>query len=74
MKQRKVREVSLLFNYHYINKMIKTIIITVLLAFAYTIGFTQTREEIADLQQQLAIAKDDTSRVNVLIDLCYVYR
>jgi two-component system, NtrC family, sensor kinase len=54
--------------------MIKTFIFTFLFAFICSIGFTQTREAIDSLQHQLAIAKDDTSRINAKIDLCLLYR
>ncbi len=54
--------------------MIKALVINFLLVVASTIGFTQTRDAIEDLQHQLAIAKDDTSRIHAQIDLCYIYR
>ena len=54
--------------------MIKTFIFTFLLEFAWIIGFAQDKETIDSLQHQLAIAKDDTSRINTQIQLCYVYR
>jgi signal transduction histidine kinase len=54
--------------------MIKTFTLTILLAFACSIGFTQTKEAIDSLQHQLAIAKDDTSRINAQIALCLLYR
>ncbi len=54
--------------------MIKRFIFTFFLAFLWFIGFAQTRETIDSLQHQLAIAKDDTSRINTQIQLCYVYR
>ena len=41
--------------------MIKAFTFTILLAFACSIGFTQTKAAIDSLQHQLAIAKDDTS-------------
>src|SRR5438477_397867 len=54
--------------------MIKKFILVVLLLFAGCIGFTQTREAIDNLKHQLAIAKDDTSRINAQINLCSIYR
>jgi two-component system, NtrC family, sensor kinase len=54
--------------------MTKIFTITILLAFANTIGFSQTKEAIDSLQHQLAIAKDDTSRIGTQIQLCYFYR
>ena len=54
--------------------MIKTSLFTFLLAFAWNIGFAQTKEVIDSLHHQLAIAKDDTSKVGVLTYLCLLYR
>jgi signal transduction histidine kinase len=54
--------------------MTKKFILIVLLSFVWSIGFTQTREAIDNLHHQLAIAKDDTSRIKVQIGLCFVYR
>ncbi|MGN6602943.1 MAG: ATP-binding protein [Ginsengibacter sp.] len=54
--------------------MIKTFTLTLLLAFTCSIGFTQTKEAVDSLQHQLAIAKDDTSRINAQIALCLLYR
>jgi two-component system NtrC family sensor kinase len=54
--------------------MIKTFTLTILLAFTCSIGFTQTKEAVDSLQHQLAIAKDDTSRINAQIALCRLYR
>jgi len=54
--------------------MIKTFIFTFLFAFICSIGFTQTREAIDSLHHQLATAKDDTSRIQIQIQLCYFYR
>jgi len=47
---------------------------TILLAFAYNCGFAQTKAVIDSLQRQLALAKDDTSRVNAQAYLCLAYR
>ena len=54
--------------------MIKTFRFTILLAFAWNIGFAQTKEAIDSLHHQLAIAKDDTSRVKAQVCLCLAYR
>ena len=54
--------------------MIKIFTLTILLAFTCSIGFTQTKEAVDSLQHQLAIAKDDTSRINAQIALCLLYR
>src|SRR6266513_1502576 len=54
--------------------MIKSLTFTILLLFKWSTGFTQSREEIDSLQRQLAIAKDDTTRINAQISLCYSYR
>ena len=54
--------------------MIKTFTLTILLAFVCSIGFTQTKEAIDSLQHQLAIAKDDISRINAQIALRLLYR
>src|SRR5665213_1148279 len=54
--------------------MIKTFILTFLFAFACNISFSQTKEVIDSLHNQLAAAKDDTSRIQLQIQLCYSYR
>ncbi|MFI5185318.1 MAG: ATP-binding protein [Chitinophagales bacterium] len=54
--------------------MIKNISTIFLLCFLCCQGITQTREAISKLYDQLATAKDDTSRVYANIDLCYAYR
>ncbi len=54
--------------------MIKPLTFTILFTWAWSMGFTQTRQVIDSLQHQLIIAKDDTSRVKALINLCYTYR
>jgi len=41
---------------------------------AWSIGFTQTREAINDLHHQLAIAKNDTSRIRAQGYLCLLHR
>ena len=50
------------------------ILITFILVFASSIGFSQTRDAIEQLQHQLTIAKEDTNRIKAQIGLCYVYR
>ena len=54
--------------------MIKKFTLIVLFAFLRSIGLTQTREAIDDSHHQLAIAKDDTSRIQALAHLCLLYR
>ena len=51
----------------------KDIHINPFLAFTCSIGFAQTKEAVDSLQHQLAIAKDDTSRINAQIALCLLY-
>jgi len=50
--------------------MIRGLIFIFLLLFVCSTGFTQTRESINRLHHQLAIAKDDTSRIKIKIFLC----
>ena len=52
----------------------KKILFLTLHLVGYVNAFTQSRQEITDLQHQLAIAKDDTSRIKAQIGLCYLYR
>jgi two-component system, NtrC family, sensor kinase len=54
--------------------MMKIFRFTILLAFAWSVGLAQTKEAIDSLQHQLAIAKDDTSRVKEMVWLCLAYR
>src|SRR5258708_3389550 len=54
--------------------MIKKFVITLHLLFVWVVGFTQTKGTIDALQHQLSIAKDDTSRVNAQLSLCFAYR
>ena len=53
--------------------MKKILFLTILLV-GYVNAFTQSKQEITDLQHQLAIAKDDTSRIKAQINLCNIYR
>ncbi len=69
-----MREQNLLFNYQLFNIMIKTFRLTILFAFAWSVGFAQTKEAIDSLHHQLAIAKDDSSRVKEMARLCLAYR
>ena len=69
-----MREQNLLFNYQLFNIMIKTFRLTILFAFAWSVGFAQTKEAIDSLHHQLAIAKDDSSRVKEMASLCLAYR
>lgn len=48
--------------------------ILILLLFLSSFGFTQTPEAISNLQHQLSIAKDDTSRIKQQAYLCLLYR
>jgi two-component system NtrC family sensor kinase len=54
--------------------MIKTFTFTILLAFTWVIGISQTRKAVDSFQHQLANSKDDTSRINAQIALCFLYR
>ena len=54
--------------------MVKSFIFTFLFSIICFFGLTQTMEAIDSLQQQLANAKDDTSRINAQIALCLLYR
>lgn len=48
--------------------------IVILLLFLSNFGFAQTPEAINNLQHQIAIAKDDTSRIKQQAYLCLLYR
>jgi len=54
--------------------MIKTFTFTIFLLLVWSNGCTQTREAIDNLKHQLAIAKDDTSRIKAQAYLCLLYR
>ena len=54
--------------------MIKVLSLVFLLCIICCPDFAQTREAVDSLQHQLAIAKDDTSRVYAEIALCTLYR
>jgi two-component system NtrC family sensor kinase len=54
--------------------MIKTFTFTILLLLVWSNGYTQTREAIDTLHHQLAIARDDTSRIKAQAYLCLLYR
>jgi two-component system, NtrC family, sensor kinase len=54
--------------------MIRNFILNILFLVAWSIGFSQTREAIDNLHHQLAIAKNDTSRIQAQILLCLLYR
>ena len=69
-----MRAQNLLFNYQLFNIMMKTFRFTILLVFAWSVGLAQTKEAIDSLHHQLAIAKDDTSRVKEMVWLCLAYR
>ena len=54
--------------------MVEKFITIVFLSLIGCVGFTQTREAIDSLHQQMAIAKDDTSRIKAQAFLCLLYR
>jgi two-component system NtrC family sensor kinase len=54
--------------------MTKKFTFTFLFLLVCNFAFTQTRKAIDSLQDQLANAKDDTSRINAQIALCLFYR
>jgi two-component system, NtrC family, sensor kinase len=54
--------------------MKRILIIACLLSLSCDFAFSQTKEAIDSLRHQLAIAKDDTSRINAQIELCLLYR
>jgi hypothetical protein len=73
-KQRKVKEVSSSFNYRDNLIMIKGFGFILLFALVLNFGFAQTRQAVDSCTDQLASAKDDTSRINAQIALCLLYR
>ena len=52
----------------------KNLIFTLFLALICTCGFAQNRQVIDSLKHELAIAKHDTSRVKIMLELCLNYR
>jgi len=54
--------------------MIRTFIITISLLFVSCIGSAQPKEAIDNLHLQLANAKDDIGRIDVLVNLCLLHR
>ena len=54
--------------------MIKSIVFFLFFSLTWSPGFSQPRHTMDSLHQQLAMAREDTSRVNALILLCYNYR
>ncbi|ULQ50917.1 tetratricopeptide repeat-containing sensor histidine kinase [Flavihumibacter fluvii] len=54
--------------------MIKSIAFFLVFTLTWSIGTSQPRHTMDSLHQQLAMAKEDTSRVKALILLCYNYR
>ena len=54
--------------------MTRTFIFTFLFSIVCNLGFSQTRKAVDTLQNELANAKDDTSRINAQIALCRLYR
>jgi signal transduction histidine kinase len=51
-----------------------SLLIACLLSLSSGLAFCQTRTEVDSLQHELAIAKDDTGRINAQIQLCLLYR
>ena len=49
-------------------------LVLILLLFVSNLGIAQTPEAIGNLQHQIAIAKDDTSRIKQQAYLCLLYR
>jgi two-component system NtrC family sensor kinase len=54
--------------------MTRTFTATILLFLSCLTGFAQNQKRIDSLHHQLAIAKDDRSRINAQIELCSTYR
>jgi two-component system NtrC family sensor kinase len=54
--------------------MKRILVVAILLLLLPRFAFSQTREAIDSLQHQLAVANDDTSRINAQIALCLLYR
>ncbi len=52
----------------------KTLSFTLFLVLIYSFGFAQNRLVIDSLKHQLVLSKPDTNQVNILQDLCLVYR
>ena len=52
----------------------KKLTLTTLFILFYYIGFSQNKELINTLKQQLALEKQDTSRVMLLCEIGYKYR
>ena len=53
--------------------MVKRFTFTLLLVLACSIGVTQTIQKIDSLKHKLVIAKEDTSRVLIMLRLCSEY-
>src|SRR5688572_27692065 len=54
--------------------MIKKSLFIATLTFSWTFSISQSIDTIASLHYELAIAKDDTSRINALLAMSYEYR
>ena len=52
--------------------MMKTIVFTLLLSLVWSLGFSQSR--VDRLKQELVRARQDTTRVMIMVDLCKYYR
>src|ERR1017187_6341101 len=54
--------------------MMKAIILTILFALVCSIGFSQNEKITDSLKHELVIAKQDTTRDLIMIELCFTYR
>ncbi len=54
--------------------MIKKFLFIVILTFSWAFSISQSIDTIASLHHELAIAEDDTSRINSLLAISYEYR
>ena len=54
--------------------MIKTYLFSSFFVLACSVGLAQTNKITDSLKHELSIAKEDTSRVNIMVYLCTVYR
>ena len=53
--------------------MKKKLFSILLYALSFSFGFAQTSQVIDSLKHELTIAKQDTTRVDILVDLCRKY-
>src|ERR1700759_3375162 len=54
--------------------MTKTFFFTLLILIVFSPGFSQTKKAVDSLEHQIAIAKDDTTRIKQQAYLCLLYR